>query len=156
MRAMLGRGISWAAGVAALMLAAGLFAAPQASAQSSSFGCFAPCDAASIYLASIGYLEGDLSSSPGRCRTQCADLRQGCLNAVSSASRCFRGSALSVLAFEGQSCRDLEGNASGECQQGVNADTRSLNDFLAEDSACGRDTCEDAFQECIAVCNQPG
>jgi hypothetical protein len=146
--------IGFGSGVAALLLAAGLFAAPQASAQSSSFGCFAPCDAAEIYLASIGYLEGNLSNSRGRCRTQCADLREGCFNAVSSAERCFRGSAMSVLSFGSQSCRDLEGSASGECQNGIASDTQSLNSFLGEDSACGRNTCEAAFQECMSICNE--
>ena len=156
MRTALG-GISAGVNVAlaALVLAANLFAAAPARAQSSSGGCFAPCDTASLYLSALGYLEGQLSSNPGRCRTQCAAIRQGCVNAVTAAARCFRGSATSVLDFDRQSCNDLSGTSRNECQSGIASDSQSLNSFIGDDVQCGTEVCQSAFQDCVASCNGP-
>ena len=142
--------------VAALVLGAGFLPASPASAQEggSVGGCLAPCDAATTYLADLGYLESELSSNPGRCRTQCAQIRGGCLNAVTSAARCYRGSAMAILSFEGQSCLDLQSTAQRDCRSGVAADTQDLDSFLRDDRQCGKDSCESSFQACLLNCNQ--
>ena len=143
-------------GLASLLVGTGL--GPTASAQEeggSVGGCLAPCDAASTYLADLGYLEGQLSSDQRRCRQQCAQIDQGCRNAVVSATRCYRGSAMAVLFFEGQSCLDLQGTPQRDCRSGVAADTQDLDTFLHNDVQCGQDTCQTAFQACVQSCNPP-
>jgi hypothetical protein len=137
---------------AGMMLAAGLVVAPQASAQSSSPGCFLPCDAAEFYLSSIGYFTDGFSNDVSRCRTQCGALRAGCSNAVGSSHRCVNGSFNSAFAIERQNCSDLEGEAANQCNANVSSGSSSLRSFVRDNVQCGRNTCESAFDECVSFC----
>jgi hypothetical protein len=146
------RGFFVASGISALVLAGGLFVAPQVSAQSSSPGCFAPCDAANTYLSQLGYLENQLSSNLGRCRSQCGSIRKGCFNAVAASERCFRGSVNSVLEFDRTACGDLQGSAQGPCNSDISSESQSVEGFLRDNVACGKTDCEEAFQDCLLTC----
>jgi hypothetical protein len=131
----------------------GLFSAAPASAQTSSPGCFFPCDASFIYLQSIGYfIEGGLSSDPGRCRAQCGAIRKGCHNAVTSSERCIRGSIYSAFEFDRKACGDFFGSEA-ECRDEINSSKQGFESFLREDVQCGRSNCEDDFEDCLLACN---
>lgn len=147
-------GISVGLGVAALVLTAGLVAASPARAQPSAPGCVLPCDAAEQYLGLIGYLV-DFSPNPAPCRSQCADLRKGCVNTVAAAERCFRGSSISVLDIAFRNCADIQGSGKQECTDEVNGENQALQSLLKDNVQCGKEACEDAFQECLLSCQGP-
>lgn len=136
-----------------MLAGAGVFSAAPASAQSTTGGCFAPCDSAWAFLYSLGYfVDYDFSSDPRRCRAQCGDARKGCYNAVSSSERCLRGSVNAFLTIERRSCDDFEGSQA-ECRQEVNSEGQSFRSFLKEDAECGRAACQDGFEDCVASCD---
>jgi hypothetical protein len=148
------RGLPVASGLAALVLAAGLFASPVASsAQSSMPGCIAPCDSANLYLSQLGYLQ--LSSNPGRCRAQCGEIRKGCVNAVVASERCFRGTASAILGVGFLGCSDLQSSDKTQCNNDISSENYSFESFLRDNVACGKSDCESAFQDCLLSCNAP-
>ena len=146
------RGLLAALGFSALVLTAGFIIAPKASAQSSAPGCFAPCDAANLYLSQLSSLESQLSNNQGRCRAQCGAIRKGCFNAVAASERCFRGSVNSVLEFDRTACGDLQGSAQGPCNSDISSESQSVEGFLRDNVACGKTDCEEAFQDCLLTC----
>jgi hypothetical protein len=150
------RGLLVASGLAALLLTAGLVGSPPAArAQSSMPGCIAPCDAANIYLSQLGYLQGQLSSNPGRCRAQCGEIRKGCVNAVVASERCFRGTASAILGFDFLGCSDLSSSDKAQCNKDISSQNYTIEGFLQDNVQCGKGDCESAFQDCLLSCNAP-
>lgn len=147
------RGFAVGLAMVGMLGGAALFTAAPARAQSSSPGCFFPCDSALIYLQAIGYFTvGELSSDPGRCRAQCGAIRKGCHNAVTSSERCLRGSIYSAFEFDRKACGDSFGSE-GECRDEVDLSKQGFESFLREDVQCGRTTCEEDFEDCLLACS---
>jgi hypothetical protein len=147
------RGLLAALGFSALVLTAGFIIAPKASAQSSAPGCFAPCDAANLYLSQLSSLESQLSNNQGRCRAQCGAIRKGCFNAVLASERCLHSSLTSVLDFDFLSCSDLQASAKADCNNGIQSQSESIASFLRGNVKCGKVACENGFQDCLQSCS---